>query len=44
MSPTDLAMRDIQAQRRAARRTAWILGAVALAVFAAFIASGMMGR
>ena len=45
MSRTEaLNVRDLDAQRRAARRTALILGAVALAVFAAFIASGVIGR
>ena len=32
------------AQRAAAKRTAWVLGAIAIAVYAAFVASGVVGR
>ena len=31
-------------QRAAARRTAWVLGVIAVAVYAAFLASGMLGQ
>ncbi|GHH55751.1 MULTISPECIES: hypothetical protein [Gammaproteobacteria] len=31
-------------QRRAARRTAWAVGLVALAIYAGFILSGVIGR
>ena len=33
---------DLQAQRRRAVKAAWVLAAVALAIFAAFIASGVL--
>jgi len=36
--------RELEQRRAAAYRTAWILAAVAFAIFAAFIASGVMGR
>ena len=32
------------AQRAAAKRTAWVLGAIAVALYAAFVASGVIGR
>jgi len=31
-------------QRRAAVRTAWIVGGIAIAVYLAFLLSGMLGR
>jgi len=35
--------RDLEAQRTAARRTALVLGLVALAIFVAFLVSGLSG-
>ena len=45
MSPTDPQMRDERAlrQRRAVRRTAWTVAAIAVVIYAAFIASGVSG-
>lgn len=44
--PTDRGMKEshLQQQRAAARRTAWLLGAIAVAVFTAFILSGVLGK
>lgn len=36
--------RDLEQRRAAARRTAWILAAVAFVIFAVFIASGVSGH
>jgi hypothetical protein len=46
MGGKDSAMQDddLLRKRAAARRTAWVLGAVALAIFAAFIMTGIIGR
>jgi hypothetical protein len=35
---------QIAARRRAARRTALVVGAIAVAIYIAFIASGVIGR
>jgi hypothetical protein len=35
---------DVAARRRAARRTALVVGGVALAIYIAFLASGVIGR
>lgn len=34
----------LEARRRRARRTAWLLGVIALAVYAGFLLLGMPGR
>ena len=44
MDQTSAKAVTIEEQRAAARRTALILGAVALAVFVAFILTGVLGR
>jgi len=36
--------RELKQRRAAARRTAWVLGAVAIAIFTLFIMSGILGR
>ena len=36
-------MTDVEANRRAAKRTALVIGLVALAVYLAFMASGFLG-
>jgi hypothetical protein len=35
---------DLQQRRAAARRTAWILGAIVIVIFVSFILSGVLGR
>ncbi|WP_269450731.1 hypothetical protein [Stenotrophomonas sp. MMGLT7] len=35
---------ELQQRQRRAVRTAWIVGAIALAVYAGFILSGVIGR
>jgi len=35
---------DIAARRRAARRTALVVGGIAVAIYIAFLASGVVGR
>lgn len=35
---------DSQEQRRAARRTAWILGVIAALIFSVFMLSGILGK
>lgn len=35
---------EIAARRRAARRTAMVVGAIAVAIYVAFLASGVVGR
>jgi hypothetical protein len=35
---------DLQLNRKQARKTAWILACVAIAIFAAFIGSTVLGR
>ncbi len=35
---------DLNARRARARRTAWVLAAVAAAIFATFVLSGVLGR
>jgi hypothetical protein len=35
---------DLPRRRAAARRTAWILAAIAVAIFGAFVLSGILGR
>lgn len=35
---------QIAARRRAARRTALVVGAIAIAIYVAFVASGVVGR
>lgn len=44
MMMTDLDRDDLQAQRRRAVKTAWVLAAVAIAVFTAFVLSGVLGN
>ena len=44
MEPAGARAVTIEEQRAAAKRTALILGAVALAVFVAFILTGVFGR
>ena len=34
---------DVAARRRAAARTAWVIAGIAVAVYAAFILSGVLG-
>lgn len=34
----------IEARRKRARRTAWLFGAIALAVYAGFLLTGVLGR
>ncbi len=41
---TGLGQDELRQRRAAARRTAWILAAVALAIFTAFFISGVVGR
>lgn len=36
--------KDRSAQRRAVLRTAWIVGGIAIAVYLAFLLSGVLGR
>jgi hypothetical protein len=40
----DTQSRDIQKKRASAVRTAWALGFIALAIFATFIGSAVIGR
>ena len=35
---------DLSARRARARRTAWVLAAVAAVIFATFVLSGVLGR
>jgi hypothetical protein len=35
---------ELEQRRAAARRTAWILGAIAIVIFVTFIMSGILGR
>jgi CHASE3 domain sensor protein len=35
---------DVAARRRAARRTALVVGGIAIAIYVAFLASGVIGR
>jgi hypothetical protein len=41
---TDMSSQDLQARRKKAVRTAIILGLVALAIFAAFVGSAVLGH
>lgn len=41
---TDQNRDDLQEQRRRAVKTAWVLAAVAIAVFSAFVLSGVLGN
>ena len=40
----DISAHELHQKRTRARRTAWILGAIALAIFATFIGSAVLGR
>ncbi|MCW8926719.1 MAG: hypothetical protein OQJ84_10695 [Xanthomonadales bacterium] len=40
----DISQQDLRHKRANARRTAWLLGFIALAIFATFIGSAVMGR
>jgi len=44
MVHNDISAHELQHKRARARRTAWILGLVALAIFATFIGSAVLGR
>jgi hypothetical protein len=35
---------NLEQRRAAARRTAWILGAIVVVIFVSFIMSGVLGR
>jgi hypothetical protein len=35
---------DINARRAAARRTAWVVGGIVIAIYTAFVLSGVIGR
>ena len=43
MNPQQIDL-DSNARRTAVRRTAWTVGLVALAIYAAFLLSGVVGR
>lgn len=40
----DLQLRELQHKRAQAVKTAWILGLIAVAIFATFIGSAVIGR
>lgn len=41
---SDTQQRELQQKRANARRTAWVLGFIALAIFATFIGSAVIGH
>jgi hypothetical protein len=40
----DISAQELRLKRAQARRTAWVLGFIALAIFATFIGSAVLGR
>jgi hypothetical protein len=40
----DISAQELRHKRTQARRTAWVLGFIALAIFATFIGSAVLGR
>ena len=42
--PTPLTNEQAAARRRSVRRTAWLFAAVAVAIYVAFLLSGVLGR
>jgi hypothetical protein len=43
-SPKPLTEAQVAARRKGVRRTAWVVGAVAIAVYLAFLLSGVFGK
>jgi hypothetical protein len=35
---------EVHARRASARRTAWVIGGIVIAIYAAFVLSGVIGR